>query len=79
MLVALAKAWYKRSPQTNFPRSQSRSLMKNLLCKLLVIVCLIPSVSFGQTPVESQIKRVEQGFLPAVLIKGDPPGLSLTA
>ena len=45
--------------------------MKNLLCKLLVSVCLIPSVSFAQTPVESQIKRVEQGLLPAVLIKGD--------
>ena len=46
--------------------------MKNSFCKLLLVVCLIPSVSFGQTPVESQIKRVEQGLLPAVLIKGDP-------
>lgn len=46
--------------------------MKNSLCRLLLVVCLIPSVSFGQTPLESQIKRVEQGLLPAVLIKGDP-------
>ena len=46
--------------------------MKNSFCKLLLVVCLIPSISFGQTPVESQIKRVEQGLLPAVLIKGDP-------
>jgi CubicO group peptidase (beta-lactamase class C family) len=46
--------------------------MKNSLCKLLLVVCLIPSVSFGQTPLESQIKRVEQALLPAVLIKGDP-------
>jgi len=46
--------------------------MKHLLCKLLLLVFIFPTVSFGQSNVEPQIKRVEQGLLPAVLIKGDP-------
>ena len=46
--------------------------MKQLLCKLLLVVYIFPSVSFAQSNVESQIKRVEQGLLPAVLVKGDP-------
>jgi CubicO group peptidase (beta-lactamase class C family) len=65
--------------------------MKHLLCKLLLLVYIFPTVSFGQSDIESKIKRVEQGLLPAVLIKDDPawslaermkfykvPGLSIT-
>jgi hypothetical protein len=65
--------------------------MKRPLCKLLLVVFFCPTVCFGQVNVESQIKRVEQGLLPAVLVKGDPgwsitermkfyrvPGLSIT-
>lgn len=46
--------------------------MKSFLCKLLLIVYIIPSIAFGQANLESQIKRVELGLLPEVLIKGDP-------
>ena len=46
--------------------------MKATLCKLLLIVNLFPFSALGQTGVETRIKRVEQGLLPAVLIKGDP-------
>lgn len=46
--------------------------MKNLTAKLLLVVFLLPSISFGQARLDPQIKRVEQGLLPAVLIKGDP-------
>jgi CubicO group peptidase (beta-lactamase class C family) len=46
--------------------------MKHLISKILLVVYIFPSVSFGQSNVETQIKRVEQGLLPAVLIKGDP-------
>ncbi len=46
--------------------------MKPTICKLLILVCLFPLVCFGQSNVDSQIKRVEQGLLPGVLIKGDP-------
>jgi CubicO group peptidase (beta-lactamase class C family) len=46
--------------------------MKTTICKLLLIVNLFPLTVFGQTSVDAQIKRVEQGLLPAVLIKGDP-------
>ena len=51
--------------------------MKQLISKLLLLVYLLPTLAVGQSPVESQIKRVEQGLLPAVLIKGDP-SLSIT-
>jgi CubicO group peptidase (beta-lactamase class C family) len=66
--------------------------MKRLLCKLLLFVCILPTVSIGQSGIESEIKRVEVGLLPAVLIKSDPawsiaermkhykvPGLSVAA
>ena len=46
--------------------------MKQLISKLLLLVYLLPTLAVGQSPVESQIKRVEQGLLPVVLIKGDP-------
>ena len=45
--------------------------MKSLLCKVLLVVYLFPAVGFGQATT-TRIKRVEQGLLPAVLIKGDP-------
>jgi hypothetical protein len=48
--------------------------MKQRLCKLLLIIYLFPIVSFGQaqSTVDSEIKRVEAGLLPNVLIKGEP-------
>ena len=48
--------------------------MKYRLCKLLLIVYLSPIVSFGQnqSSVDTQIKHVEAGLLPAVLIKDEP-------
>jgi len=46
--------------------------MKRFLCKLLLVVYVVPVISLGQTTPDAQIKRVEQGLLPAVLIKGDP-------
>jgi len=46
--------------------------MKATLCKLLLIINLFPFTVLAQTGVETRIKRVEQGLLPAVLIKGDP-------
>jgi CubicO group peptidase (beta-lactamase class C family) len=45
--------------------------MKSLLCKVLLVIYLFPAVGFGQAKA-TRIKRVEQGLLPAVLIKGDP-------
>jgi len=57
--------------------------MKQLIARLLLLAFIVPS--FGQTAfsqariaantdvtTETRIKRVEQGLLPAVLIKGDP-------
>ena len=48
--------------------------MKTLFCKLLLVTLLFPIVSFGQAKsnLDAEIKRVEQGLLPPVLIKGDP-------
>jgi len=46
--------------------------MKAAICKLLLVVNLVPFVALAQTSVDTQIKRVEQGLLPPVLIKGDP-------
>src|SRR5262245_725730 len=53
--------------------------MKIHLCRLLVVLFALPSIAFGQVrssviapDLDSQIKRVERGLLPAVLIKGDP-------
>ena len=45
--------------------------MNQLLCKVLLVVFLFPANGFAQSPT-TRIKRVEQGLLPAVLIKGDP-------
>ncbi len=45
--------------------------MKSLLCRVLLVVYLVPAVGFAQAPA-TRIKRVENGLLPAVLIKGDP-------
>src|SRR5688572_32008751 len=46
--------------------------MKNAICKFLLVINLLPFAAFGQSPTEAQIKRVESGLLPPVLIKGDP-------
>jgi CubicO group peptidase (beta-lactamase class C family) len=45
--------------------------MKTAICKLLLVVNLLPFATLGQSN-DAQIKRVERGLLPAVLIKGDP-------
>ena len=46
--------------------------MKRLLVTLLLVVNIFPVRAFAQTTTDAQIKRVEQGLLPVVLIKGDP-------
>src|SRR5689334_11925577 len=46
--------------------------MKTTLCLLLLIVNMFPFSVLSQTDVDARIKRVEQGLLPAVLIKGEP-------
>ena len=46
--------------------------MRNAICKFLLVVNLLPFAVFGQTNSDAQIKRVESGLLPPVLIKGDP-------
>ena len=46
--------------------------MKAALCKFLLLVHLLPFAALVQTNVDTHIKGVEQGLLPAVLIKGDP-------
>ena len=46
--------------------------MKTTICKLLLVLNLFPFTALAQSNVEDQIKRVERGLLPAVLIKGDP-------
>jgi hypothetical protein len=44
--------------------------MEATICKLLLEVNLFPFVALGQTNTDAQIKRVEQGLLPSVLING---------
>ena len=46
--------------------------MKTTICKLLLLIHLFPFAALAQTNIDAQIKRVETGLLPAVLIKGDP-------
>lgn len=46
--------------------------MRNAICKFLLVVNLLPFYAFGQSNTETQIKRVEHGLLPPVLIKGEP-------
>lgn len=46
--------------------------MKRLLATLLLVINILPFSAFAQTTTDAQIKRVEQGLLPVVLIKGDP-------
>jgi len=43
-----------------------------LLVTLLLIVNIFPVSALAQTTADARIKRVEQGLLPVVLIKGDP-------
>jgi CubicO group peptidase (beta-lactamase class C family) len=47
--------------------------MKMTICLLLLFALLLPFTVLAQTSVDTQIKRVEHGLLPAVLIKGDQP------
>ncbi|HEY2963477.1 MAG TPA: serine hydrolase [Pyrinomonadaceae bacterium] len=46
--------------------------MKAAICRFLLLINLLPFAAFGQASVDARIKRVEQGLLPGVLIKGDP-------
>src|SRR5918999_6486292 len=48
--------------------------VKTVLCRLLTAVLLFPIIALGQKQpdLNAEIKRVEQGLLPPVLIKGDP-------
>ena len=45
--------------------------MKRLICRLLLLVYLVPTISLAQTN-NALITRVEHGLLPSVLIKGEP-------
>ena len=46
--------------------------MKKSISLFLLFAFLLPFTVLGQTTTEAQIKRVEQGLLPAVIIKGEP-------
>ncbi|HEX5705120.1 MAG TPA: serine hydrolase [Pyrinomonadaceae bacterium] len=48
--------------------------MKAFFCKLLTLTLIFPVFALGQsqTNLDAEIRRVEQGLLPPVLIKGDP-------
>ncbi|HXQ71712.1 MAG TPA: serine hydrolase [Pyrinomonadaceae bacterium] len=46
--------------------------MRKTISLLLLFAYMLPFTVLGQTSVDTQVKRVEQGLLPAVLIKGDP-------
>jgi CubicO group peptidase (beta-lactamase class C family) len=50
--------------------------MKRLISKILLVILVLPSASFGQSKpsdeVVARINRVERGLLAPVLIKGDP-------
>jgi hypothetical protein len=46
--------------------------MNRTICLILLFVYLVPFTVLAQTSVAAQVKRVEQGLLPVVLIKGDP-------
>ena len=49
--------------------------MKQLISKLLLLAFVLPTFVQAQTPnidADARRQRVEQGLLPAVLIKGDP-------
>jgi CubicO group peptidase (beta-lactamase class C family) len=46
--------------------------MKAAICRLLILLTFLPFAALGQDGIEPRIKRVEQGLLPGVLIKGDP-------
>lgn len=46
--------------------------MRKTISLLLLFAYILPFTVLAQTSVDTQVKRVEQGLLPAVLIKGDP-------
>jgi CubicO group peptidase (beta-lactamase class C family) len=46
--------------------------MKSAFSRILLCVLVSSQIAFGQIPAEHRIKRVEQGLLSAVLIKGSP-------
>ncbi|MEN3331611.1 MAG: hypothetical protein V7641_976, partial [Blastocatellia bacterium] len=46
--------------------------MNPIFSRLLIFILVVSQVAFGQSPAQSRIQRVEQGLLPAVLIKGKP-------
>jgi CubicO group peptidase (beta-lactamase class C family) len=47
--------------------------MKSLVCRLLLFIYILPLVALGQSDTASRIKRVENGLLGSVLIKGNAP------
>jgi CubicO group peptidase (beta-lactamase class C family) len=46
--------------------------MNSRLSRLLIFVVVVSQVAFAQSPIPSRIRRVEQGLLPPVQVKGDP-------
>jgi CubicO group peptidase (beta-lactamase class C family) len=46
--------------------------MNLVFSRLLIFVLVLSQVAFGQSPAQTRIQRIEEGLLPAVLIKGNP-------
>src|SRR5688572_18704154 len=67
----------KRTTKIKPKSHKTEVCMKQLTARLLLLVLLLPTLVLAQsraegTDTEARLKRVEQGLLPAVLIKGDP-------
>lgn len=46
--------------------------MKSTVSRILISLFIFSQLAFGQAPVQSRIQGVEQGLLPAVIVKGNP-------
>lgn len=46
--------------------------MRSIVSRILLLVFVCSQVALGQSPVQSRIEHVENGLLPAVLVKGAP-------
>src|SRR5688572_768100 len=57
--------------------TKTEVFMKQITARLLLLILLLPTIVLAQSKTaggdaDARLKRVEQGLLPAVLIKGDP-------
>jgi len=46
--------------------------MNLIFSRLLIFVLVLSQAAFGQSPMQTRVQHVEEGLLPAVLIKGNP-------